>query len=220
LTPATLGADTITDGADVSHSNELADADDLSPIQSSGDVTVTDTQAGKLNDGEFLTNSGGNLTGGTVETEPNIPNWELDGTINSYSSSTTYTINDTFADYYHFKGVAKSANSTNTIGLRFNDKGGNLAYLELRDTSQTTNADYIPVARAPDDGYVAFEFSFFSPDPPNNRAVFTNKLYTTETVAQYGEEPFLDASLDFITLAATNGLTTIEIEGNIYAITL
>jgi len=40
----TLEAGTITDGANVSHTGELADSVDVSSIQSSGDVTVEDTQ--------------------------------------------------------------------------------------------------------------------------------------------------------------------------------
>jgi hypothetical protein len=59
----------------------------VSSIQSSGDVTVTDTQTGTVSDGEFLKNSGGNLTGGTVETEPNVPAWEEDA--NSPFTGTT-----------------------------------------------------------------------------------------------------------------------------------
>ncbi|AFH21654.1 hypothetical protein OSG_eHP6_00105 [environmental Halophage eHP-6] len=87
----TLEAGTITDGADVSHSDELADSSDVSPIQSSSDVTVTDTQTGTVSDGEFLKNNNGNLTGGTVQTEPNVPNWTLD-TTDSATGQTNFTV--------------------------------------------------------------------------------------------------------------------------------
>lgn len=68
IVTVTLEVDTITDGADVSHSGELADAADVSSIQSSNDVTVTDTQAGTVSDQEFLKNEGGNLTGASPPT--------------------------------------------------------------------------------------------------------------------------------------------------------
>lgn len=96
-----LEADTITDGADVSHTGELADSSDVSAIQSSGDVTVTDTQPGAVSDQEFLKNEGGNLTGGTVQTEPNVPSYVEDDnspitlsndTFGSISLSQTYDV--------------------------------------------------------------------------------------------------------------------------------
>jgi len=59
--------DSITDPSGISHTDELADSTDISPIQSSGDVTVTDAQAGTLADGEFLKNNSGSLEGANVQ---------------------------------------------------------------------------------------------------------------------------------------------------------
>jgi hypothetical protein len=88
LSPATLEAETITDGADVSHTGELADLADVSPIQSSSDVVVTDTQVGTLADGEFLQNSGGSLAGAAVQGAfSNIQVFEADGTFDASNVS-------------------------------------------------------------------------------------------------------------------------------------
>jgi len=53
-------------------------------IQSSSDVVVTDTQVGTLSDGEFLQNSGGSLTGSSVQGGfSNIEVFESDGTFDA-----------------------------------------------------------------------------------------------------------------------------------------
>jgi hypothetical protein len=68
----TLKADSInannefTDPNGTKHTGELADSNDVSNIQSSSDVTVTDTSVGTLNDGEILKNNSGTLTGTTI----------------------------------------------------------------------------------------------------------------------------------------------------------
>lgn len=61
-----------------------ANAVETSDVRNSGDVTVTDTQPGTLNSGEFLQNSNGTLTGATVSGAfSNIEVFESSGTFDA-----------------------------------------------------------------------------------------------------------------------------------------
>jgi hypothetical protein len=131
----TLEAGTITDGADVSHSDELADASDLSPIQSSSDVVVTDTQVGTLEDGEFLQNSGGSLAGGTVSAQgafSNIDTFESNGTFDAS--------NVDFAFVEVVGGGGGGGGNTSRDGAGSGGAGGGYAFgfVDLSGTSSVT----------------------------------------------------------------------------------
>jgi len=169
----TLEADSITDGADVSHSDELADAADVSPIQSSSDVTVTDAQAGTLSDGEFLQNSGGSLTGGKPKPEKIASDVDdLTGvsvfasspvfspTVFNLSKEVTVVGGHMFADGINFAGLeaiyTDTDGNTDTIDLSgMTDFGGSIAIvppvegvskLELNSTNGDSFA-YIVVTK-------------------------------------------------------------------------
>jgi len=151
---ATLEADAIVDGSDVSHSGELADIADVSPIQSSSDITVTDTQVGTVGDGEFLTNSGGSLTGGTVQTEPNIPGFEKDpNNPIGGSLSTSHTI--TLSKSYKFIKVIvldfdPLANRTDLF-MRINGISTDTYDVRDKSGSSTFGANKIKLSRMNDD---------------------------------------------------------------------
>jgi hypothetical protein len=66
---------TITDPSGTAHTGELADLSE----------GVTNFNVGSLSNGDFLQNSGGTLTGGTVSTVANVPNFELIKTFDAVS---------------------------------------------------------------------------------------------------------------------------------------
>jgi len=140
----------ITDAANVNHTGELADIGDTSSIQSSGDVTVTDTQPGAVNNGEFLTNSGGSLTGGTVETEPNVPAWEESS--NSPRSKTNVSPNNQFdmslpesADIRKFFVEMIGGANTQNISLLINNTT-EYTYKQLNG-SETSGSSFLDIGQ-------------------------------------------------------------------------
>jgi len=145
----TLEASEMIDGAAVSHTGELADLADVSSIQSSSGVVVTDTQAGTVSDQEFLKNEGGNLTGATVQTEPNIPNWQEDGNSPfTFSGSASYQISlanefDIWQFYVEFTETSSDAGPLEITGV--NDSGGSFDY-ERNDGTLTTLTSTVPIA--------------------------------------------------------------------------
>jgi len=158
VTADALEAGTITDGANVSHSDELADAADVSPIQSSSDVIVTDTQVGTLADGEFLQNSGGSLTGGTVQTEPNVPNWQEDPNSPISTSSSQNSVSFTLAnDYDLVKILIQNWESQSTaltyLGLQVNGSSFNDYNYVKVDGSKVTDDTEWRLAGSLNDGF-------------------------------------------------------------------
>jgi len=111
-----------------------ANAVETSDIRTSGDVTVTDTQPGTVNNGEFLTNSGGSLTGGTIQTTPNVPPYEEDSNSPfefSNDSSHTVSLSDNYDLWWiHVKVTPESFDN---LDLRIVSMNGN---------SFDQNADY------------------------------------------------------------------------------
>jgi len=152
LSAATLEAGTITDGANVSHSDELADATDVSPIQSSSDVTVTDTQTGTVNDQEFLKNEGGILTGGTVQTEPNVPDWkeESNSPHSVASSSQTFQVTDVFDEYKIKINVTATSSSADIALSDINSASANFAF--RTPSGQTAGASSILLGHISNNG--------------------------------------------------------------------
>jgi len=72
----------LTDPSGTQHTGQLADTTDISNIQNSSDITITDTNPGTLSDGQYLKNNNGTLTGDTPSGVPK-------GAIIMWSGSTT-----------------------------------------------------------------------------------------------------------------------------------
>jgi len=147
---STLEAGTITDGANVSHSDELADAADVSSIQSSGDVVVTDTQVGTLADGEFLQNSGGSLVGGTVNVQGAFSNIEV------FESDGTFDASDVDLAYVEVVGGGGGGASTSYGGFVAQGGGGggySAGYVNLESISSVA----VTVGSGGIEGYSFYE---------------------------------------------------------------
>ena len=100
----------LTDPSGTQHTGQLAEQTDISNIQTSSDITITNTNPGTLNDGQYLKNNAGTLTGDTPSGVPtgaiimwsgsttNIPNgWTLcDGNDPRSSSSSVPDLRNRF----------------------------------------------------------------------------------------------------------------------------
>jgi len=158
VTTDALESGTITDGADVSHNGELADAADVSSIQSSSDVVVTDTQVGTVGDGEFLQNSGGSLTGGTVQTEPNVPNWQEDPNSPISTSTAQNSVSFTLANDYDLVKILiqnweSESNILTYLGLQVNGSSFNDYNYVKVDGSQVRSDTEWRLAGSLNDGF-------------------------------------------------------------------
>ena len=123
-----------------------------SGIQSSSDVIITDTQPGTVSDGEFLQNSGGSLTGGTVQTEPNQPPYEEDANSPfsaslSSNSSATFSLNASYDIIKVHGELAGTGSGSTPFKLRPNGYGAASNYtVEEEDGSTSTNDTEIAFA--------------------------------------------------------------------------
>lgn len=107
----------------------------------SGDITVTDTQVGTVSDGEFLTNSGGSLTGGTVEAEPNVPDWEEVSGSPFTTTNVDFTIDniDTYDTYLVFVDANLSYDSDVKINVNGQSANYDVTFLDGSQSVASTD---------------------------------------------------------------------------------
>jgi len=209
LSPATLEAsNSITDPSGTSHTVKLAASSDVSTIQSSGDVTVTETQPGSVNNGEFLTNSGGNLTGGTVETEPNVPNWQEDPN-SPFTANSTDVIDINLQNTYDFW----------MVNIEVSDAEGREGEIKMQSNNVTSGYEYKPFRST--DTTFSSQINGITDVSSNSTSVamvmirgvwkyasFINNIITErDTMTEYAEAGDVtnDGSLDKITLFRESG---------------
>jgi len=126
---STLEADTLIDGADVSHTGELADLDD----------GVTDFSTGSLADGEFLQNSSGSLSGATPSAGIELI---TEATASDGDAFVEFSLTG-FNHYIIFSRMMGLADGTtaNDLSLQFSSDGG-LTFIGSGDyDSNAHNAD-------------------------------------------------------------------------------